>query len=124
VHDDAGRLVYHQQVLVLPGDPEWKLLPHQLGRAAFGQLERELLPAFEPVALRPDGAVDERGTALEQSLRRRARADLGQRGEEAVEPPPSSLCGNYDSKRAQSRASKAPLAVPSPGRASFARAFV
>jgi hypothetical protein len=104
VHDDPGGLVDDEQVLVFPGDPERQLLGCERGRGAFGDLERELLPALEPVALRSRLAVDERCSGLEQALGGRARADLRPRGEEPVEPLARGLCWNRDSERAQPRA--------------------
>ena len=69
VHDHAGGLVHDQQVLVLVGDaqPLDRLrLEHAL--PALGQLERELLAACQPVALRAHGAVNEHGPGAEQTL--------------------------------------------------------
>jgi hypothetical protein len=46
------------------------------------------------VALRPKLAVHERGACAEQPLGRRARADLRQRGEKAIEPLTRGLGGD------------------------------
>src|SRR5262249_31053676 len=86
-------LVDDQQVLVLVCDPERDVLAHDLGLRRRG-LELDRLAAFEPVAFRASRAVHLDGACLQQSLRRRAGADLGQRGEEAVEPLASGGGGN------------------------------
>ena len=65
----------------------------------LGHRQLELLAAFEPVRLRPPLAVHERGALLQQPLGRRARADLGQRGEEAIEPLARGLGGDGDFQR-------------------------
>ena len=86
VDDETGRLVDDEQVLVLPGDVEVHRLRRELDR--LGQLDDHVLPALEPVALGPPLAVDEHGAARDQPLGEPARADLGARGEHAVEPRP------------------------------------
>ena len=96
--DDARRLVHHEQVLVLVRDPERHLLGLDRGRSGLDGLELDLLPTFQPVALRPPGAVDQHGAAGQQTLSRRTRADLGQLGQETVEPRPGRLVGNADSQ--------------------------
>ena len=71
VDDDARRLVDHEQVLVLPDDVEVHLLGGE--RAGLGgQLDDDLLPALEPVALRARLAVDEHGAVGDQPLGERA----------------------------------------------------
>jgi hypothetical protein len=94
VHDDPGRLVHHQQVVVLVCDPQREILGLKLGLDALRDLELELLPALEAVALRPLRSVHERRAFLDEPLGRRARADLRQRGEEAIEPLAYGFCGN------------------------------
>ena len=70
---------------VLVGDPQLErlrlelVLPFRLGR------DLDLVAALEPVALRPQGTVDADEAAGEQPLRRRARPDFREAGEEAVE---------------------------------------
>ena len=86
VDDEPGRLVDDEQVLVLVGDPQVERLVRARARRSRARLELDLLPALEPVALRARDAVDEHRAGGEQALGRGARADLGQRGEEAVEP--------------------------------------
>ena len=69
--DDACRLVDHEQVLVLPDDVEVHLLRDEwcgVGR----ELDDDLLPALEPVALGPRLAVDEDGALGDQPLCERA----------------------------------------------------
>jgi len=56
----------------------------------------KLFPTLEPVALRALGTVDQHGTAGQQALSRGTRADLGQLGQEAVEPRSGRLVGNRD----------------------------
>ncbi len=85
VDDDAGGLVDDEQVLVLPDDVEVHLLGGE--RAGLGRkLDDDLLPALEPVALRPGLTVDEDGAVGDQALGERAGADLGPAGEGPVEP--------------------------------------
>jgi hypothetical protein len=82
--DDAGRLVDDEQVLVLPGHVEIHRL--RLERwCVGGQLDHDVLPALEAVALLPGLAVDEDGAACDQPLGERARADLGAAGDGAIE---------------------------------------
>ena len=83
-------------MVVLVRDPQREILGLKLGLDALRHLELQLLPAFEAVALRPVRSVDERRAFLDEPLGRRARADLRQRGEEAIEPLARRLCGNDD----------------------------
>jgi hypothetical protein len=94
VHDNARRLVHDQHVVVLEGDPQRDLLALQPWRDDLWDGQLELLATLQPVALRPKLAVHERATLAEQPLGRRARADLGQRGEKAIEPLARSLGGD------------------------------
>ena len=93
VHDEAGRLVDDEEVLVLVGDPEVErlLLQRPLGDRGSCRARAPPRPASRWLfgRVRP---VDEHGAGGEQALGRRSRADLGQLREEAVEPrrrPPS-----------------------------------
>ena len=88
VDDEPGRLVDDEQVLVLVGDPEVERLGRSsAGSAIAARIELDLLPAAQPVALRPRGRRRRaRAPAREQALGGGARADLGQLGDEAVEP--------------------------------------
>ena len=86
MHDDAGRLVDHEQVLVLEGDAQIHLLRHE--RAGVRrQLRDDLLAAVEPVALRARFTVDEHVAGCDQPFCESARADLWPRRERAVEAP-------------------------------------
>ena len=69
--DDAGGLVDDEQVLVLPDDVEVHLLGCKR-TGLGGQLDDDLLPALEPVALRARLAVDEDGAVGDQPLGERA----------------------------------------------------
>jgi hypothetical protein len=97
--DDAGRLVHDQEMFVLPGNLERHVFALEPGRRGLRNRQLELLAALEPVRLRPPLPVHDRGALLEQPLGRGARADLGQRGEEAIEPLARGLGGNGDSQR-------------------------
>jgi hypothetical protein len=90
--DDAPRLVDHEHVLVLVGDPERYLFPLQPLIRNGPHLDR--LAALEAMALRPGGAVDEDGPVGEQSSRRGARSDLGQPREVAIEALAGGAAGN------------------------------
>ncbi len=65
---------------------EADLLRAEARLAPVGELNVELLAACEAMALRARRAVDEHTAFGEEALRGRARADLGDAGEEAVEP--------------------------------------
>src|SRR5215213_4614435 len=95
MHDDPGRLVDHEQVVVLVRNAEVGGLRLEPGRRRRGSLELDLLPTLEPMALRARLAVDG-DAAVQRTFRRRARPDLGKRCEKAVEPRPCGLCGNAD----------------------------
>jgi hypothetical protein len=95
--DDARRLVHNEEVLVLPRDSQRHLLPFEPGRHGLGDGQLELLAALQPMRLRPALPVQERGALLQQPLGRPARADLGQRGEKAIQPLACGLRGDDDS---------------------------
>ena len=83
VHDDAGRLVDDEQVLVLPGHGVLGLRDLGGGRRdRLGHLD-DLAPA-QRVALRALLPVDGHAALVDQPLRRRPRA--GVLGQEDVEP--------------------------------------
>jgi hypothetical protein len=86
MHHDAGGLVDHQQVLVLPRDAKARRLG-LVGRLGLGlgQLDTDLLPDRQAVALRPSRAVDEHRAACDEPLGDRPRADFLLLGEIAVE---------------------------------------
>ena len=77
VHGDTRRLVEDDEVLVLVD--EWHRYDSDLdlGLAYLGERHLDLRPCFQPIALLPSGAVDEDRPRREQSLGKRAGADLG-----------------------------------------------
>jgi hypothetical protein len=76
VHDDAGRLVDDEEILVLERYDEILGRLHRLvGRHRNRSLERDLLAARQAVALRPHDAVDTNSLCLDQPFGRTARAD-------------------------------------------------
>ena len=84
VDDDARRLVHDEQVLVLVGDAERRGRDRRGGRRRLRRPHRDPLAAGEHVALGARRAVDGHVAAVDQPLRRGARA--GVRGEEDVQP--------------------------------------
>jgi len=96
VYDNARRFVDDEEVLVLVRDA-------QVGRRRFGrrlrtlgQLERDLLPWLHAVALCAPLAVHRDGLRGQESLGVRARAELVEGGEEAVEPRAGGVSGDAD----------------------------
>ena len=93
--DDTRRLIDDEEVVVLVRDP-------QGGRRVFdrlrtlGQLERDLLPGLQAVALRAAFAVDRDGLRGQEPFGVRARAELVEGGEEAVEPRAGGVSGDAD----------------------------
>ena len=85
VHDDARRLVDHEEVLVGVGEREPRAEPVGCLRLS-GRLDLDLLPTDEPVALPARLPVHEHGSGREQSLRGGTRSDVGQTRQVAVEP--------------------------------------
>jgi hypothetical protein len=94
VHDDSGRLVDNEEVLVLVLNPEVHGLRLERRLATFGELHLDVLPALEPEALRAAGAVDADRAGREQALGLGTRIDIRKAGEEAVEPEPGRLVRN------------------------------
>src|SRR5829696_4352611 len=105
VDDDPSGLVHDEEMLVLVRDPELDFLRHKL-RLGLGRLELNVLPALKPTALRRLRSVHDHAATVEEALGCRTRADLGQVGEEAVEPKPGRRVRNGDSS--QERACAAP----------------
>src|SRR6478735_4862770 len=85
VDDEPGRLVDHEQVLVLEDDLEWLVGRLEPGRA--GKRDLELFPALEPMALRAALAVDQDRAVADQALRQGPRGDSWQGGDDDVETP-------------------------------------
>ena len=96
VHDDAGRLVDDQQMLVLVGDAEIDLLGLERLRRLRRQLHLDLLAALQAVALRPRASVHPHRAGRQQALGSRARADLRQLREEPVEAVARRLLRNAE----------------------------
>ena len=84
VDDEASGLVDDEEVLVLVDDRQVELDRRQLRCA--GELDLDLLPTLEPVALRARPPVDEHRAARHEPLRGRARAYLGEGRDDRVEP--------------------------------------
>ena len=82
MHDDAGRLVHDEHVLVLPRHGERGRRRLRRGRGR-GRRHDDALAAGERVALRAPRPVHGHVPAVDQPLRGRARARVG--GEEHVE---------------------------------------
>ena len=80
VHDQAGRLVDHEQMLVLPDDPRWWRRRGGRRLPDVGQLDR--LAAGEPVALHSQLPIDQ-CPRVDRTLRRAARTEV--RRQELVE---------------------------------------
>jgi hypothetical protein len=86
MHDDAGRLVDDDEVLVLVGDREVGHRRIGVGRDARLRrvVDRHLLAGADAVVLAHGGAVDEHAPGDDQPLRPRARAERLR--EQDVEP--------------------------------------
>jgi hypothetical protein len=109
MHDDAGRLVHHEQVLVLVGDPQLDVLWNELGRLRLGKLDLDRLSALQPPAFDGRLAAEPNGSRGDQALGGTARPDLGQFGEETVEPRPGGGFRDFGAKR------RSPAAVAAAG---------
>jgi hypothetical protein len=99
VHDDPGRLVDDEEVLVLVRDPQVELLGLQLGALLSRELDLERLATREAVALGRGRPVDPNRAGLDQPLGRAAGRDLGQPREETVEPLARGLVRNARPER-------------------------
>ena len=86
VYDDAGGLVDDEEMLVLVRDRELGQGDRRLRGGRSRRLDRDLLAAYELVALRPGLAVHEHGAGREEPLRSPTRSHLRQAGEMVVEP--------------------------------------
>ena len=87
VHDEAGRLVDDEQVLVLVGDGEGERRRHRRGRrrgVLLVVLHDHALARGQPVALGHGRAVDRHPAVVDEA--RRARPRSQRRGQEGVEP--------------------------------------
>jgi hypothetical protein len=90
------RFVDDEQMLVLVGDPQFAGLGLERRDLRNRDLHLDLLPTFEPEALRTRLAVDLHRARAEEPFGLRARVDLRQRRDEAVEPLTRSFCWNDD----------------------------
>ena len=86
VDHDPGRLVDHEQVLVLIGDRERRRLQHRGRRRLLAELDDDPLARGDGVALGPQVPVDLDEPRFDQRLGACARAE--RLGEEPVEPRP------------------------------------
>ena len=84
MRDEPRGLVDDEQVLVLEHDVQVEL-DRLEARPRILELDLDLLAAAQPERLAGDEAVDGDPAGRDVPLRRRARADLGVLGEEAVE---------------------------------------
>jgi hypothetical protein len=98
MRDHSGRLLDHQQMLVLVRNPETDVLCLE-GSWSRRRLELDFLTTRQPDALLGGSAVDEHRAARQYALGCCTRADLGQAGEEAVEPEPGGLARDGSSRR-------------------------
>ncbi len=81
--DHAGRLVHHEQVLVLVDDCDLQFFRHQ--RRLVLEHDHDIVARRHTVALRARLAADARAAGRDQALCKRPRRDLGPGGEDAVE---------------------------------------
>jgi hypothetical protein len=97
--DDTGGLVHDEEVLVLEDHAQVDLL--RLERVGLGlrQVDLEGLAAREPPALRRGRPLDAHRACGDQPLGRRARADLGALGQEAIEPRTGRVVRNAQQER-------------------------
>ena len=86
MHDDTGRLVDDEEMLVLVRDRRARAARRRAPRQPAGGSIAISSPPASLWLLPRDCPVDEHGTRFEQPLGRAARADLRQPGEIAVEP--------------------------------------
>jgi hypothetical protein len=95
VYDDSGRLVDDEQVLVLPDNAQVEILGLEGAWLTLRRLELDRLSSREPVALRAPRTVDQHLARVEQPFGGRARADVVESPEKAVEPLAGRL-GRHD----------------------------
>ena len=81
-----GRLVHHEQAVVLVGDRQVLLLRLERRRLPFAHVDRDELAAGETVALRANGPVDQHPRRRDQALGLGSRADRLGFGEKPIEP--------------------------------------
>ena len=86
VDDDSGGLVDDEESLVLEGHAQGELLGLERRGRTDRQVERDLLPALEAVALRPHVAVDQHAAVADEAFGVRPRLDRLVSGQPPVEP--------------------------------------
>ena len=101
VDDDPGRFVDDQQVLVLEGDAQVELLRLERRRPALRDAHREHVARRQAVTLRLRRAVHLHPALGEQALGGRARADLLEAGEKAVQALARGLRRDFDLELSQ-----------------------
>jgi len=106
MHDDARRLVDHEQVLVFVRNRELHRLRRERRHGGRRRLELELLAAGEPRALGAYLAVDEHAAVAKHSFGRRPRPDLGDTREEPVEPLAGGAVRNAQARHAVAAAGR------------------
>src|SRR5215211_7888850 len=99
MHDDARRLVDHEEVLVLVRNADGYGLVLDRGRVGR-RLEVDLLPTLEPPRLRTDEPVDVHARG-DHALGRRAGADV--LGDESIEAQAYGVIRDADAHAASSR---------------------
>jgi hypothetical protein len=86
VYHDSSRLVDYEQVLVLPDNAQVEILGLEGTWLTLGCLEFDGVSSREPVALGALRTVDQNLACVEQSFGGRARANVVESPEEAIEP--------------------------------------
>ena len=86
VDDEPGGLVHDEEVLVLVGDAELERPVLDVRGRIRSCLDVDRLARGEAVAFRAGDAVDRDRSGRDQPLGNRARGDVGELGDEAVEP--------------------------------------
>ena len=99
MHDEPGRLVNDQQVLVFVGDPQVALLGLERDGHGLRRVDLERLAAGEPVALGSRLTVQANGAGREQALGLRTRRNVRERSDVPVEPLAGSLGWNLEDYR-------------------------
>jgi len=95
VHNDSSRLVDDDQVLILPDNTHVEILWLEGTCLTLGRLEFDWLSSSEPVALWSLRTVDQNLARVEQPFGGRARANVVESPQEAVEPLAGRL-GRHD----------------------------
>ncbi len=91
MHDETGRLVHDQDVLVLPGDAERQRLGDVRDGVLVGRVQLDALAAGDDVARPQHAAVDAQHAVVDPALQARARKFRQGVGQRLVEAPPGRL---------------------------------